>query len=338
MWERRHYFVVLLFGFIIILSGCGTPSEDKVKQKVEKALADIQTYKVQADMNVTNDEAERTYVMDVWYEKRDTDFYRVTLHKQDDEESKQIILKNEEGVFVLTPKLNKSFKFQADWPKNNRQPYLLQTVMQDILDDRNVTMIDEEDFYVFETVTNYQNNPNLPYQNVYIDKKTHLPKVVQLLDEEKALQMEVTFHDEQFETEFAKNDFDRKAILDEALAREYVDGEVSDFVASYPLELLGATLDDEQYLTLDNGIRAITTFKGEKNFTLIQEQVDTVKVGAEEREAMGEVVHLGHSIGVLSANGLEWNANNVHYQLASDDLSREEMIAIAVSMEEEYIK
>src|SRR5699024_812506 len=276
----------------------------------------------------------RTYLMDVWYEKRDTDFYRVTLHKQDDEDSKQIILKNEEGVFVLTPKLNKSFKFQADWPKNNRQPYLLQTVMQDILDDRNVTMVEEEDFYVFETVTNYQNNPNLPYQYVYIDKKNHMPKAVQLLDEEKTIQMEVSFHDEQFEAEFAKTDFDRKAILDEALAKEYVDGEVdNDFVASYPLELLGATLNEEEYIELDGGIRAITTFKGEKDFTLIQEQIDSLKVGAEERETMGEVVNLGHRIGVFSAHGLECNENNVNYKLEIDDLTQEEMIDIAVSME-----
>ena len=29
----------------------------------------------------------------------------------------QIILRNEEGVFVLTPALNKSFRFQSDWRK-----------------------------------------------------------------------------------------------------------------------------------------------------------------------------------------------------------------------------
>src|SRR5699024_6380718 len=108
MWERRNGFIVICLAIIIILSGCGAPKEDKVKQKIEQALEDIAAYKVQAEMNVTREGDERKYVMDVWYERKDTDFYRVTLHQEDDEESKQIILKNEEGVFVLTPKLNKS--------------------------------------------------------------------------------------------------------------------------------------------------------------------------------------------------------------------------------------
>ena len=36
----------------------------------------------------------------------------------------QIILKNDDGVYVITPSLNKSFKFQSDWPYNNSQIYL----------------------------------------------------------------------------------------------------------------------------------------------------------------------------------------------------------------------
>ena len=35
-------------------------------------------------------------------------------------------------VRVLTPTLNKSFKFQSDWPYNNSQVYLLQTLLSDI--------------------------------------------------------------------------------------------------------------------------------------------------------------------------------------------------------------
>ena len=42
---------------------------------------------------------------------------------------KQIILKNPEGVFVVTPALNKSFKFQSDWPNNTSQIYLLKAVL-----------------------------------------------------------------------------------------------------------------------------------------------------------------------------------------------------------------
>ena len=48
----------------------------------------------------------------------------------------QIILRNEEGVFVLTPALNKSFRFQSDWPQNSSQAYLYESLVRDILQDK----------------------------------------------------------------------------------------------------------------------------------------------------------------------------------------------------------
>lgn len=47
----------------------------------------------------------------------------------------QIILRNKDGVYVVTPSLNKSFKFQSEWPYNNSQVYLLQSIVDDIKDD-----------------------------------------------------------------------------------------------------------------------------------------------------------------------------------------------------------
>ena len=44
----------------------------------------------------------------------------------------QVILRNDDGVFVLTPSLNKSFKFQSDWPYNNSQIYLLGSIIDDL--------------------------------------------------------------------------------------------------------------------------------------------------------------------------------------------------------------
>ena len=47
----------------------------------------------------------------------------------------QIILKNKEGVFVVTPSLNQVFKFQGEWPMNSPKPYLLQTMMDVLKND-----------------------------------------------------------------------------------------------------------------------------------------------------------------------------------------------------------
>ena len=42
---------------------------------------------------------------------------------------------DDDGVYVLTPSLNKSFKFQSDWPYENSQIYLLNALIKDIEKD-----------------------------------------------------------------------------------------------------------------------------------------------------------------------------------------------------------
>ena len=56
---------------------------------------------------------------------------------------------------VLTPSLNKSFKFQSDWPYNNSQIYLLQPIMTDISNDKERVFEKTEDGYVITSKVNY---------------------------------------------------------------------------------------------------------------------------------------------------------------------------------------
>src|SRR5690625_7791841 len=109
----------------------------------------------------------------MWYKKNKHEYYRVTL-ESDEEYGGQVILKNEEGVFVLTPSLNKSFKFQTDWPENSSQPYLYQSLINDVIKDKEATFTANDSHYVFQTKTNYQNSTNLQFQEIYFDKKNYL--------------------------------------------------------------------------------------------------------------------------------------------------------------------
>src|SRR5699024_3232046 len=93
----------------------------------------------------------------------------------EDEKSSQIILKNKDGVFVLTPSLNKSFKFQSEWPDNSSQPYLYQSLINDIIKDSEATFEVTDAHYIFYIKTNYQSNNNLPFQEIYLDKKSYTP-------------------------------------------------------------------------------------------------------------------------------------------------------------------
>ena len=77
---------------------------------------------------VENDEL-KSYLVNVSYfkEKKD-EYYKVELYDKSLNQS-QIIVKNTEGVFVLTPTLNQVFKFQSDWPNNSPKPYIYQSLI-----------------------------------------------------------------------------------------------------------------------------------------------------------------------------------------------------------------
>ena len=60
-------------------------------------------------------------------------------------------MRNEEGVFVLTPALNKSFRFQSDWPQNSSQAYLYESLVRDILQDKkNLTFEKTDKYYILK--------------------------------------------------------------------------------------------------------------------------------------------------------------------------------------------
>ena len=127
-------------------------------------------------------------------EGADLIIYVVDGSKDIDENDKEIleIIKNKKGVYVLTPTLNQMFKFQSDWPYNNSQVYLIQSILDDILDDEERNLVSDDNGYIFTTSVNYPNNRKLVKQIVTFDKKLNLKKV-SVVDENNISQMTMTF-------------------------------------------------------------------------------------------------------------------------------------------------
>lgn len=324
---------------IILVAGCGEKTPENVVKQLEKKFSEVSGYKMEAEMTMQTGQEARNYDIDIWYQKGEESFYRVVL-ENDEGEGGQVILRNEEGVFVLTPALKKSFKFQKDWPDNSSQPYLYQSLLKDITSDKEATYTATDSHYVFQTKTNYQNNTNLPYQEVHFDKKSLMPAAVKVMDKEREVVIDVVFTSMEVDPSFAANDFNRESILDSALADMSVANmeELQQLAVLYPLETLGAELVEKKEVSLDSAERVILTFKGEKNFTLIQEQPTTLEVAASDREMQGELVSLGHSVGAVSDAALEWNFQGTDFYLASEDLTIEELIEVAASVQARGIK
>src|SRR5690606_26064441 len=114
------------------------------------------------------------YEVEVWYKK--PHYYRVSL-KNTKKDVTQILLRNDEGVYVLTPHLEKSFRFQSDWPENGGQVYLYQSLLNSIIDDTSRKMIPSEKTYQFEVLADYSQNQAMNKQRIWLDKDYHPEKV-----------------------------------------------------------------------------------------------------------------------------------------------------------------
>lgn len=322
-----------VFSLIFVLAACGEKSQEDVAAKLQENLEEMSGYKAQAVMEMNTGQESQQFNIDIWHKKED--FYRVALENSQDEKGSQVILKNEEGVFVLTPALNKSFKFQSEWPDNSSQPYLYQSLVQDVLNDEEAEFEITESHYVFRTKTNYQSNNNLPYQEIHFDKNTYTPLMVKVLDQDQNALVQVEFTEFNTSPEFAEDDFTMEKNMATSTAAATMSSQQQDgsLAVLMPTFTAGAELTEQKDVELEKGQRTILQYSGDKNFTLAQETVEVQPTFSAPQPVNGEIVNLGHTVGSMSENKVEWVANGVEYMLASEELTNEEMIEIAQSVQ-----
>ncbi|KGP71887.1 LolA family protein [Pontibacillus yanchengensis] len=337
---KRKVWLLIVASLILVLAACGEKSKEDVVKSLDKKLEQMTGYKAQATMSLQTGEEAQKYNIDVWHKKKD--YYRVLLNNEKDQQGSQIILRNEEGVFVLTPALNKSFKFQSDWPENSSQPYLYGSLVADVKKDSDAKFKSTEEYYVFETKTNYQNSKNLPYQEIYFDKKELTPVMVKVLDKDRKPVVEVQFTSFELNPTFNDDAFTTEKNMTSGVLGVPVmaNQQEATFTVLYPETTVGnAELEEKKEVDTNNGKRVILTFKGDKSYTLIQESFETLPASASVPVTVeGEPVNLGYTMGAWSNSTLEWSHAGMNFTLASKDLTKEEMIHIAQSVQGTVVK
>ena len=199
-----------LISICLILTGCGKQSEKTVLKEFQDKVNNSESYYLSGNMELVNNEDVYTYDIAVSY--KEDDYYKIELTNVINNH-KQIILRNEEGVYIVTPSLNKSFKFQSDWPYNNSQVYLLSSLLDDISNDENRTFEAIDDGYIFTSTVNYPNNDSLVSQKVYFGDD-YLPTKVEVLDSDGNVQIKMEYNKIDLKTEFNDTYFDLNSILD----------------------------------------------------------------------------------------------------------------------------
>ncbi len=164
-----------LCGMILLLTtGCGKMEVADVVKEFTNHVENAKSYVLKGTMEIYSEEDTFTYSVEANFLK--DNFYKVQLVNQTNNHE-QVILRNGDGVYVITPSLNKSFKFQSEWPDNSSQSYLLKAIVNDLAKDSEVTMEEVDSKYVVKSKVNYPNNTDLVYQKIFLDKDMNLSRV-----------------------------------------------------------------------------------------------------------------------------------------------------------------
>ena len=322
----KKYFLygfVILFCFLLI--GCGKYGEKDIINDLTKKIEKSNGYYLNGELEIINNEDSYLYNVEVAYQKENN--FRVSL-KNKINNHEQIILKNSDGVYVLTPSLNKSFKFQSEWPYNNSQAYLLQTLLRDIKNDQERIFEEIIAGYSFTTKVNYSNNNDLKKQKIIFDKDLNV-KEVTISNEKDEVYMKMKFTSIDYKATYDDTYFTLEGNMskvDSQTTSKTLDSII------YPMYIPDNTqLSSQEKLKLDDGERIILTFSGDSPFMLIQETA-SISEDFLTIPMYGEPDIVTGTVGAVSSSSITWVNNGVEFYIVSDVLNSEQMLEVANSL------
>lgn len=341
-------YLVLISIMLLTLTGCGSYKLEDAVKDFKDSVETSKSYKVNGTMEIKSGEEIFTYNIDTYFLK--DDYYKVILVNQTNNHE-QVILKNKDGLYVVTPSLNKSFKFDSVWPENSSQAYILQNLLNDIENDAEKTLETKEDGYIIKTKVNYPNNDELEYQKIYFDKKMNI-EMVEVYSNDDIVKIKVVFKSVNLKAKLKEDDFlledlinteesENKNEQNTECLENCEDSECENKCEKktstldsiiYPLYIPSNThLKSSETVNTTNGERVILTFAGDKNFVIVEE-IASASNEFEVIPVFGDPLMLDKTIGALSSNSISWNSENISYYLVSSDLSQSEMVSVAKSL------
>jgi len=369
MRRRISWIAALALIMTVVLAGCGSKNADSIVKDLDKVVSKMESYQGSGTMILHTGQQPLTYKVDVMYQK--PQYYRISLTNEK-RDITQIVLRNDEGVFVLTPQLNKSYRFQSDWPENQGQVYLYQTLIKSILVDNSRQFTTDKDAYVFDVMAaNYQNG-SFARQKIWLDQDSYAPKHVEVSDTNANVMVEVNFDTFEFGKKFDNSAFDMDQNMDAPKAKPSdspsgtdapeasqspdatgtpeataspEDPQEEEPTSAEPQASVrvtepepdalpvGVELLDQRDVQLGEHMGVMLRYTGTYDFTILE------MVSKDRAVTMleGTVIDLGFTAGHLTdgdTRTLTWTYDGVEYRIASADLEDQDMIRIAQSMEQ----
>ena len=343
--------IFIFLGLLLLVTGCGKYKDKDLIKDLSKKIESSNSYHMTGTLEIYRNEEKYTYNVDSSYKKGD--LFKVNLVNQNNNHE-QIILKNKEGVYVITPSLNKSFKFQSDWPYNNSQIYLLQPIITDLNNDSDRKFEKTDNGYIITSKVNYSSEKDFSHQKIYVDKDKNITKV-EVLDKDNNVKMCLTVVDIDFKAKFEDNYFDasnyQKEIKEKSESKkenklekkeddkntqtdtkeqssDITTSKIEDIV--YPMYVpVDTQLSGQDVVETSNGERVILTFTGESAFTVVQETFANDDV---TNYVYGDPYLILDTVGSITDYSVSWISNGVEYSVMSDTMEIDELLTVAQSI------
>lgn len=304
---------------------------DSLEEKTANLKEDLTSYYLEGNMEVSSKEDFKNYLItSSWMKEDNQEFFKVSmLDKSLNQE--QIILKNKEGVFVITPSLNQVFKFQGEWPMNSPKPYLLQSMLEIIEGECEITK--DSQGYSVTAPANYSSAASLVNQKIILTSDLK-PKSLEAYNADGVVELKMDFTKAVYNEPFASGTFDTPKSSIDTPTSSYT-GLVD--LPLYPMAVFDSKLTSSTVSGDGEEAQHVLEFSGGKEFTVIQKEVsqsDELLI----KEIEGELVEGLGTVGYYTGNRLTVISTQMETSVYSDELSVNEMLQVVESMQVSVMK
>lgn len=330
---------VVVFAVLIL---CGWKlffSEGKVDDQLKNLNTTMEAYHMEGNMQIGEGEDVRNFYVTVDFKDDEKDLFRISLLDKDINQE-QILLRNNEGVYVLTPVLNQVYTFKGDYPLNAPKPYLYHSFIDAL--KGNYEVINNVDGYTVTYDCKYDNEPTWVKQEVKLSKDLK-PVWTYVYDKENKIVAKVMFTNVDFAPTFKDDYFTvdtNMSIAKDNVSSSHVSTSIEDLPLIPAVDSSVSTLKEQTKITDDSGkISYILTYSGSKSYTVFQTLVESNKEdNYQSITVSGTPIDTMYGIGFINGKRLSYLYHDVSYEIYSSDLSVSEMIDIVTNMERVGVK
>ena len=322
----KKYLLILLVLCSFIMISCKNKETEKEFMEV---ITESTSYIAEGVMETYFMDSSKQSSFKVCYKSPDK--IKITLTKVNTNDS-QVIIKNNDGVFILVPTINKNFKIKSDWPNNGSYPYLLTSLTKDIANTENPIITEDEETKTIETKTSLYKDATVTNQKIVLDKETALPKEVIVYNNQGEMHIKVVFTKIELNVDIDDKEYIVNDSM-ETMRAVISDTTYNDRQIKYPKYVPdGSKLQNEHTVSNLEGseVSSIMTYTGESAFTIVQEYINDKETITFSQET-GYLIHVMGVPTILKENGVQAFYEGVEYTIASNELTYDELVKVLAS-------